>query len=381
MRLEPDSKRRCQQGPACITSVLGSANRVLKLVLTFRQLGYLILSVSTTSICPGGTLELQPSKDATLYESVAGQLANGAGSVLIVGRTGRSTDSIRRALLQFEFTEVPANAIVTSAELSVVVSRAPSSDTFPVDLHRVLNGWGEGPSDAVSAGDGQGIAAEEGDATWTHAVFPEVLWQTEGGEFASESSGSTLIGDTGNYSWEGASLVNDINHWLFEPESNFGWILIGDETQSRSARRINSRSNVDTSSRPTLTLSFDLGPTSGDCNGDGILDKNDLECVCSDGVQSLESTLMALDLLAGDFDGNGEVSFSDFLLLARNFGGPGDYLSGDLDCDGTVRFQDFLVFARNFGRTSQASVSVPESFLSNHIYMLTSLLLTRFRRR
>ena len=53
-----------------------------------------------------------------------------------------------------------------------------------------------------------------------------------------------------------------------------------------------------------------------------------------------------------DFDGNGEVGFSDFLLFAGKFGarqGNGKYEAKyDLDGDGEVGFSDFLVFARFF---------------------------------
>jgi len=54
----------------------------------------------------------------------------------------------------------------------------------------------------------------------------------------------------------------------------------------------------------------------------------------------------------GDLDGDGRVTFADFLRLSTNFGSqdavPED---GDIDDDGIVGFSDFLILSRNFGQT------------------------------
>ena len=54
-----------------------------------------------------------------------------------------------------------------------------------------------------------------------------------------------------------------------------------------------------------------------------------------------------------DFDGDGRVGFSDFLIFAESFGtqqGDGQYdARTDLDSDGAVGFSDFLIFAEAFG--------------------------------
>ena len=54
-----------------------------------------------------------------------------------------------------------------------------------------------------------------------------------------------------------------------------------------------------------------------------------------------------------DFDGDGTVGFSDFLLFAGQYGarqGDGQYEARyDLDSDGAISFSDFLVFASSYG--------------------------------
>ncbi|MCZ6635256.1 MAG: hypothetical protein O7G87_17795 [bacterium] len=61
----------------------------------------------------------------------------------------------------------------------------------------------------------------------------------------------------------------------------------------------------------------------------------------------------ALNVLPGDFDGNGVVAFPDFLSFVQVFGLDNPPEEADLDGDGKVDFADFLIFAQNFGRTSK----------------------------
>ena len=61
-------------------------------------------------------------------------------------------------------------------------------------------------------------------------------------------------------------------------------------------------------------------------------------------------------VLQGDFDGSGEVGFSDFLAFTRQFGTSveqeGFDPQFDLDANGSVAFRDFLIFIQQFGKTS-----------------------------
>ena len=53
-----------------------------------------------------------------------------------------------------------------------------------------------------------------------------------------------------------------------------------------------------------------------------------------------------------DFDGDGEVGFADFFLLAEAFGGSDPQF--DLDESGEVDFADFFLFAESFGQPARA---------------------------
>ena len=123
------------------------------------------------------------------------------------------------------------------------------------------------------------------------------------------------------------------------------------------------------------------GLSSGaDCNQDGVVDADDLQCACGTGV--LEDVLGELNLLAGDLNGDRAVDFTDFLVLSTNFGEAGlEYSDGDINCDGEVGFADFLVLSENFGQ-STAVAAVPEpSFGQNYILGLILVVLCSFRIR
>ena len=58
----------------------------------------------------------------------------------------------------------------------------------------------------------------------------------------------------------------------------------------------------------------------------------------------------------GDFDGNGTVSFADFLAFVGGYGktpeAEGYSAHLDVNGDGLISFQDFLIFASHYGETS-----------------------------
>ena len=115
------------------------------------------------------------------------------------------------------------------------------------------------------------------------------------------------------------------------------------------------------------------GPAlAGDCNGDGLINVDDLSCVCNV-TNGLSETLAHLGLPPGDFDKNQQVDFPDFLVLSANFGNPGGYLQGDIDCSGTIDFPDFLILANGFGEGVNTS-TIPEPTGSMLIVLLPTLI-------
>jgi hypothetical protein len=66
-----------------------------------------------------------------------------------------------------------------------------------------------------------------------------------------------LVGGVGFYTWESnPALVADVQGWADDPDRNFGWILVGSESQNRTAKRFDSKENPTESFRPVLSLEY-----------------------------------------------------------------------------------------------------------------------------
>ena len=112
------------------------------------------------------------------------------------------------------------------------------------------------------------------------------------------------------------------------------------------------------------TVAYSAVPTTsnllGDCNLDGQLTALDLDCIGT--IDERDAVLGALNTLPGDLDGNGDVSFADFLVLSGNFGDDSKtrYSDGNVDLQGGVEFADFLALSGNFGQVPAGAAAVPE---------------------
>jgi hypothetical protein len=204
------------------------------------------------------TVSLPASKDNTLYEDPNGTLSDGIGPHLFAGRTNQGSGSIRRGLIAFNLSSIPAGATVTSATLTLNASKSNSASTV-IELHKVTKNWGEGTSNAGDPGGG-GATATTIDATWKHTFFNTQTWTILGGDFAGSGSATSSFTGLGLRTWSGAGMVADVQSWLASPSSNFGWELIGDESQAASAFRFDTRENGTASFRPALSVTYDVVP-------------------------------------------------------------------------------------------------------------------------
>ncbi len=216
----------------------------------------------------GIVLTLEPAGDNSIYEAPPGVpellTSNGAGDFLFSGRGGLDAGfRLRRALLRFDLSPIPAGSIIVGAELTLHQSRAgPSTVAESVGLHLVRREWGEGTSDGIGP-EGQGAPPTHGDATWLHSRYPDTFWTGPGGDYVAEPSTSVTIGaNPGHYSWTCTEqLLRDLGFWLDHPEENHGWIVIGTEALAYSARRFDSREHPVAGQRPKLRIVYLLPGT------------------------------------------------------------------------------------------------------------------------
>ena len=133
------------------------------------------------------TVLLAPSKDNTLYEVGEGFLSNGSGQHFFAGKG--ASGPVRRAVVAFDRAgDVPVGSTITEVTLTLNRNRTVD-DGQVIALHRKLADWGEGT----------GVAAMPGDATWVFRVFDSDPWSEPGGDFASAPSGDILVVGPGQY--------------------------------------------------------------------------------------------------------------------------------------------------------------------------------------
>jgi spore coat protein A len=231
----------------------------------------------------GDVVQLTPAKDNTLYAPY-GYLSNAKGIYLFVG-TNANNES-RRALMQFDLGAIPPGSTITGVELRLFMNRTIAGE-HPIYVHRLHASWGEGTSDA-NGQEGSGGIASDGDATWEHRFYPDTLWGTIGGDYEEVPSGQAPVdADIGNYTWTSTpELVSDVQSWLDAPSSNHGWILIGKENVSPTAKRFHSRENGSTSNRPRLTVTYTppAGATGACCIAGSCVIRTAADCAAQGGV-------------------------------------------------------------------------------------------------
>ena len=208
----------------------------------------LSLSMVASPRTHGVTLALTPSADADIEQFSPDSNFGSAGSA-VSGSLGTSAShEIRRALFKFDVAgSIPAGAVINSATLQVQVVKIPATpvdSTF--DLRRVLQDWSE-----------TGV-------TWNSRLSPGASWATPGAIGSADStptaSSSVFVSGLGtNLFPSTGSLVADVQAWVDNPGTNFGWLLISeDEASLRTARHFGTRESG--ASAPVLTIDFTPPP-------------------------------------------------------------------------------------------------------------------------
>lgn len=200
------------------------------------------------------SVTLSPTKDNSLYEENGN--SNGAGDFLFTGITNNGDG--RRALIAFEdLSSISEGSTVDAVELVINVTRTrPNAGQATMSLHRLTRDWGQGASSATGQ-EGRGAAPIAPDATWTMAMLDGDAWTTPGGDFDATPSAQVDVTDVGFYTFESTpELIADVEFWLANPDQNFGWIIVMDNTTG-NAKQISSRERA--TGQPQLNIEFTQG--------------------------------------------------------------------------------------------------------------------------
>jgi len=179
------------------------------------------------------SISLTSVADTTISEGDVAH-ASGGGTDLIVGGLVNFPAACR-GLLKFDLSSLPSSAVITSATVTVTVTKSRGGAVQDGHtLHRLTASW------------------DETGAMWFNSGF--VGW--EGGEFLEDADAGAVFGDMGTYTFASTSgLLAAVQLWHSNASANAGWILISDsEAQSGTARRVATREAG--SGQPTLTIGY-----------------------------------------------------------------------------------------------------------------------------
>lgn len=196
-----------------------------------------------TSISLADTVTSRPIGDATITEKTPDD-PDGSTSPITAGTTGPAAGfKSSRGLLRFSLSNsIPSDAIITSAALTVKVIQAPpmpAPSTF--DLRKLLRAWNES-------------------STWNTRLQPSSPWSASGAsapvDFSSIVTQTNSIPGTGTYTFiSNSNMVADVQSWVLNPGSNFGWILIS-ESQGVAFTERQFASREDMPNAPALVVQF-----------------------------------------------------------------------------------------------------------------------------
>ncbi len=188
---------------------------------------------------------------------------NNAGGWPWFGAGRDGVGGVRRGLLGFDLSGIPAGATVTSAVVRLTLDQVPFQG--PVnsnfDLYRLLSPWGEGTKSSTGS---SGLPATSGEATWNSRQHGMAAWTAPGvlADAAVPASATTLVGSVNGatHSWSGPGLISDVQAWVGAPAQNFGWLMVSqDEASSRTARGFYSRESGP--SAGTLEVGYVVPPS------------------------------------------------------------------------------------------------------------------------
>lgn len=218
---------------------------IYTIFIIFLSIGVHISLAQTTS-------EFAPNKDNSIFSE--SQNSSGVGK-LYTGKN--SAGNLRRSLIHFDVSSIPANANIENVTLSVDVEKNGPSSTSS-DKHYIYglsNDWGEGISNPSG---GSGAPAVAPDATWTDNMFGSSVWTTPGGDYINtEISTTNFTTLTGDYVFPStAEFISLVQSWVENSSNNYGVILLSEESTSGTARRFGSK---DAGTPPTLTITYTTG--------------------------------------------------------------------------------------------------------------------------
>lgn len=186
------------------------------------------------------TTNLFPIADTYIRDSAP--TANFGTSTPLLAGIALAGSPVQRCLFKFSLADLPANATITNVSLRLVATAGPR-EASNFDLNRILRDW------------------TENGATW-NVRLPATPWGAPGAQAETDFAASPSVTaqlqpvlDAPTFNdFSSPGMVADVQMWLADPNTNFGWLLRATGGQAGSGRQLASRENVAFS--PVLTIDY-----------------------------------------------------------------------------------------------------------------------------
>lgn len=198
----------------------------------------LLTALCVSSVAFADTISLNPVADASISENNAANPNAMPGNMIVGHLDPINANVMSRGLLRFDLSGIPVGSTITSAVLAVTVTINASANADTHALHRMNAPW------------------VEATVTWISSGFEEWF---NGGDYEPVADSTVVIpvGVGANTFPSTAGLVNTVQLWVNDTNSNHGWVLRSNsEAGGRNARRFTTREEGATLPQPVLTVGY-----------------------------------------------------------------------------------------------------------------------------
>ncbi len=203
---------------------------------------FLSISLATIPIVSAAETTIQASADSYMNEGAKD--TNYGGQTYIEVSSKPSAWGNARGILKFDLSSIPSGSTITSVTLSLYLYSTRGYDRTYC-IHKVTKNWTE-----------SGVTWNKYDGTNN--------WTTSGGDYEATASATVTAGAVWNIwvNWSSSTLVSDVQGFVNNPSTNFGWI-IKDQTEGSSNQdwvRFYSKEYTETTLRPKLAVTYSGEP-------------------------------------------------------------------------------------------------------------------------
>lgn len=210
---------------------------------TSQSVNVFVYSDETLTIQPAGSA----GKDANMLFGADSNNNYGVFSAITVG----GGSALRRGLVQFDLSGIPANIDIKSAKIEMYYYATGSTATAAdIGAYQVVRGWAEGT--------GSGTATNNG-ATWN--TYDGInAWGLPGGDYNTNVE-SIVYGIQGTYGWYSWDVTGLARGWYKGTIPNYGVLFKSEQESLSHYKYFYSSESGETALRPRLVVTYTYSVT------------------------------------------------------------------------------------------------------------------------